>query len=70
MCKWQDAFACAWWREARTRRANALPDCDGGGGGSDDDDGGGINLRAVCLVRAIVVCVGGVVDVEDEDGCW
>ena len=70
MCKWQDAFACAWWREAKTRRANALPDCDGDGGDGDDDDyDDGVNLRAVCLVRAIVVCVGGVV-VDDVDSCW
>ena len=66
MRKWQDAFA-----EARTRRASAPPDCDGGDEGSDDDGGGGDDLRAVCLVRAIVVCVGGVVvDVDDGDGCW
>lgn len=39
--------------------------------GGDDEGGGGVNLRAVCLVRAIVVCVGGVVvDVDDGDGCW
>ena len=76
MCKWQDAFAGA-WRDARTRRANALPDCDDGGGGGggdgddDDDDRDGINLRAVCLVRAIVECVDVVVwCVDDEDGCW
>lgn len=25
--------------------------------GGDDEGGGGVNLRAVCLVRAIVVCV-------------
>ena len=68
MCKWQDAFAGA-WRDARTRRANAPPDCDGGGGG-DDDDGDGVNLRAVCLVRAIVGCVGVVMCVDDGDGCW
>ena len=69
MCKWQDAFAGA-WRDARTRRANAPPDCDGGGGGDDDDDGDGVNLRAVCLVRAIVGCVdGGVVCVDGGDSC-
>ena len=73
MLKWQDAFAGA-WRDARTRRANAPPDCDGDGGGGDDDDdddGDGVNLRAVCLVRAIVGCVRVVVlCVDDGDGCW
>ena len=74
MCKWQDAFVGAWWREAKTRRANALPDCDGGGGSDDGDgDGDGVNLRAVCLVRAIVGCVDGVVvcvDGGDSCCCW
>ena len=64
MRKWQDAFA-----EARTRRASAPPHCDGDDEGSDD--GGGVNLRAVCLVRAIVGCVRVVVlCVDDGDGCW
>ena len=63
MRKWQDAFA-----KARTRRASAPPHCDG----DDEDEGGdGVNLRAVCLVRAIVECVDVVVVcVDDEDGCW
>jgi hypothetical protein len=52
------------------RDERARPDCDRDGKGSDDGDVGN-NLRAVCLVRAIVECVGGVVgDVEDGDGCW
>jgi len=67
-----DAFTVvSRWRDARTRRANAVPDCDRDEKDGDGDDGiaGGFNLRAVCLVRAMTtdVCGGGYV--VDRGGC-
>jgi hypothetical protein len=58
-----DAFTVvSKWREARTRRGNAVPNCDRDEDGDVDDDGivaGGCDLRAVCLVRAMTTDVCG-----------
>jgi hypothetical protein len=51
--------SCCRWREARTRRASTVPDCDRDEAVMVMLVRMGNYLRAVCLVRAIVVCVDG-----------